>query len=111
VTKFNEKDLRFRRAFSMSNHSDNSWVAEGDEDPKEITRIDDSREERPKRRYSFPLSPRTFAEIPERKIFEKQVNDIKNAADAYLIDNVYTDVATHPKKKPKLKVKTVSRRT
>ena len=27
------------------------------------------------------------------------------------MDNVYTDVATHPKKKPKLKVKTVSRRT
>jgi hypothetical protein len=28
-----------------------------------------------------------------------------------LIDNVYTDVARHQTKKPKLKVKTVSRRT
>lgn len=66
ITKFNEQDLRYRRAFSLSNVSEGSWLAEGDEDPKECTRVEESSEHEPRRRYSYPLSPRTLAVVPDR---------------------------------------------
>lgn len=65
----------------------------------------------PRRRYSFPLSPRTLRDLPDRQQFERQVDDIKVANEDFLIDNVYTEVATVYLTKPKPKVKTVSRRT
>lgn len=39
------------------------------------------------------------------------MEEIRVANEDFYKDNVYTDLATHPQKKPKLKVKTVSRRT
>lgn len=73
------QDLRYRRAFSLSNVSEGSWVAEGDEDPRECTRVEESLEHEPRRRYSYPLSPRTLAVVPDRQLFERQVEDIKEA--------------------------------
>jgi hypothetical protein len=44
-------------------------------------------------------------------MFERQVKDIKMAAEDYLIDNVYTNVKVEDPDCTRRKVKTVSRRT
>lgn len=65
---------------------------------------------KPERRYSWPL-PREQEDIDMDPAFLHHVEDIKLAAEDYLIDNVYTDVKPKDLKKEKRKVKTVSRRT
>ena len=45
-----------------------------------------------RRRYSFPLEPKAGAIQPD-PMFEKTVKEIQKAADDYLLDNVYTDIA------------------
>lgn len=63
------------------------------------------------RRYSFPMSPTRQKNLPNTLLFERQIEDIKQATTDFLIDNVYTE--TRPKLEPfaKRKIKTVSRRT
>lgn len=65
----------------------------------------------PQRRNSYPLMVREEREIEIDPMFIKHVDDIKEAAGDYLIDNCLTDVLEPIKDKTKKKVKTVSRRT
>lgn len=95
----------------MSNISEGSWVAEGSDEDQDKTGVDESREQEPRRRYSYPLSIGKLEQIPDRLLFERQVDEIKAANEDFLQDNVYTEVQTHPKPKPRIKIKTVSRRT
>lgn len=72
VTKFDEKKLRFRRALSFSGESVGSWVVEGEEDQHDRTREEEQFERQVMgRRYSFPVSPRTIEQIPERVVFAR----------------------------------------
>lgn len=67
MTKFNENDLKLRRAFSLEAiNEEESWYIPSDEDENKqqaytkIPKVEefDNDEARP-RRYSFPLTPRT----------------------------------------------------
>ena len=66
-SKFNQEQLRFRRAFSLSNISEGSWVAEGPSDSDKEEPIneygDEYGDEEPniKRRYSFPFDAKLGA--------------------------------------------------
>ena len=98
--------------------SDDSWVAEGDSVDENGNTLKSDRSNRfceepelRERRYSFPLSPTRLKELPNTLVFEKQIEDIKQANTDFLIDNCYTE--TKPVLDPfsKRKVKTISRRT
>jgi hypothetical protein len=62
------------------------------------------------RRYSWPLNKGQIDSVPNPQ-FEKQIGDIKDAAEDYLIDNVYKEVKKEDPLKLLKKPKTVSRRT
>jgi hypothetical protein len=64
----------------------------------------------PQRRYSYPMMTRE-EDLEIDPMFVKHVDDIKEAAGDYLIDNCLFDVIEPVKDKNKKKVKTVSRRT
>jgi hypothetical protein len=82
MSKFDEEKLKIRRAFSLEqiNEEDSSWVASGSEDGRDSPHLlDDSSEEddefsRP-RRYSFPLSPKSRAAVPDPN-FRQTVQEI-----------------------------------
>jgi hypothetical protein len=64
-----------------------------------------------KRRFSWPIEPALDGQIAPDPMFAKQVQDIKKAAEDYLIDNVYTNVKIEDPDNTRKKIKTVSRRT
>ena len=124
LTKFDPDRIRMRRAFSMSSmDSDKSWVAEGDTPDDKLeaqtagkTLVQDKygnfEDNEPRaRRYSFPLSPTRLTNLPNTLVFERQIEDIKQANKDFLIDNVYTETKPVLDAFQKRKVKTVSRRT
>ena len=49
------------------------------------------------RRYSWPVIPKDT--IPYDDTFKRQLDEIKGAAEEFLIDNCYTDVKRVDKKK------------
>ena len=74
----------------------------------------EDKEEEPKRRYSFPLSPKRLVQVvaaPATDFFANQIEDIKEAQVDFLIDNVIAEVKREEDPIVKKKVKTVSRRT
>jgi len=123
LTKFDPERIKLRRCFSLSNiDSDESWAADGDDDKDNDETMAAAMEDRygnkydqegqPRvRRYSFPMSPTRLKNLPNTLVFERAIDDIKDANQDFLIDNCYTD--TKPVLDPfaKRKVKTVSRRT
>lgn len=65
----------------------------------------------PKRRFSFPMMVSALKDYEVDPFFVGHVDDIKMAAEDYLIDNCITDIKEEAPDKIKRKVKTVSRRT
>mmetsp|Transcript_36361 Transcript_36361/g.47723 ORF Transcript_36361/g.47723 Transcript_36361/m.47723 type:complete len:109 (-) Transcript_36361:5066-5392(-) len=103
--------------------SDGSWKADGSEEDegtpieagsveKDDKFADFDEEPLPRvRRYSFPLSPSRLKNLPNTQLFERQISDIKQANQDFLIDNVYTETKPKLDDFVKRKIKTVSRRT
>ena len=90
LTKFDPKRIKLRRAYSLSNvGEEDSWICDETEleesaEKKKGVHIDlsDEEEEEPKRRYSFPLTPKRMTELaamPETDFFSNQIEDIKEA--------------------------------
>ena len=71
----------------MSNlDSEESWIADGDhpDETRSADKDDDKHgnfegDEPRARRYSFPLSPTRLRNLPNSLVFERQINDIKEA--------------------------------
>lgn len=63
MTKFDEDKLRLRRAFSLEEiKEEESWcVSDSDDKDKRDSDSESENNDIPKRRYSFPLTPRTMA--------------------------------------------------
>ena len=61
------------------------------------------------RRYTWPVIPKDS--ISADNVFNRQLEEIKGAAEEFLIDNCYTDVKRVDKRKVQVKPKTISRRT
>jgi hypothetical protein len=65
MSKWDQEKLKLRRAFSLEEikeEGDDSWIASGESD----THSDEEESEYPvRRRHSFPLSPRSYAAVPD----------------------------------------------
>lgn len=67
MTKFDEDQIKLRRAFSLEEireEGDESWVASGPSSDHESESESDS-EYKKQRRYSFPLTPRSKDLVPD----------------------------------------------
>lgn len=109
ISKFDPKYLKYRRAFSMSGRANcaqnEDW--QSDEDAYSIAIEDEDDPVDPnfafmfeyqrERRYSWPVIPKDT--IPYDDTFKRQLDEIKGAAEEFLIDNCYTDVKRVDKKK------------
>lgn len=113
MSKWDEDKIRLRRAFSLEEIKEegDSWVASGEDEDENSRNDSDEDSEYPRvRRHSFPLSPRSYAAVPDPH-FKKSIREIQQANKEYLQDNVYADVKPEPLSKEQRKKKTVSRRT
>ena len=71
MTKFDEGQLKLRRAFSLEEINEEEWSSDGGENlidlrgkrkgPEDVVDIQNRLGER---RHSFPLSPRSMAQVP-----------------------------------------------
>jgi hypothetical protein len=78
MTKFDDNKLKLRRAFSLEGiEEEDSWVASGDEDDYKDVEYDEH--EPPRRRYSYPLTPRTMAMAPNPE-FNTTILEIRQAS-------------------------------
>ena len=117
LTKFDPERIRQRRAFSLSDiDSEESWQAAGTDSAEDDTKSNRGDEDADQvgtreRRYSFPLTPRRKKELPNTLVFERAIEDIREANQDFLIDNVYTETRHQVDPLEKKKKKTVSRRT
>jgi hypothetical protein len=114
MSKFDEKKIKLRRAFSLEAIEENPGEESGDEAMSEQgagTIIDpETGKPRHMRRYSFPLSPTTLAGVP-RADFASALEDLRGSKTDNLLDNVYAQAKAPSKDKEIKRKKMVSRRT
>lgn len=75
MSKFDKDYLKFRRCFSLEHiKEEDSWIASGSD-----TSSDNEEDEyHRKRRYSFPMTPRSLAAVPDPQ-FKKTIKEIQDA--------------------------------
>lgn len=122
MTKFDDKKVRLRRAFSLEEISEHAGEEDEEEEPKDkFPRVSPTEDMgfiidpetgkgRHMRRYSFPMSPRTLAGVP-RTDFANQLKGIRDNQMEDLDNNVYAQAKPPAKDKEIKRKKMVSRRT
>ena len=106
MTKFDESQLKLRRAFSLEDIKEEEYSSDDEDDLIDIGQkkkghiedVVDIEKRLGNRRYSFPLSPRSMMDI-EQAPFEQKIQEIKKAQKDKYVDNCYTEVKAPNKEK------------